>query len=179
MLLYIYLAFFVFWFVCTVLWQIEYCRENFKVLRIFNFFNILPVWTFFAPKPGVNDIRLLFRDKDTQGNLSEWQEVLVFENRKWYHFLWNPKKRYNKLVLDSVAQLKGIMRAYGKQKIEDDYFEGTLMLSQGYIVLLAIVSDLPYTFKNTYSRQFLVVETNYMNVERDNKPLMISSFHDI
>jgi hypothetical protein len=114
-MVYIYIIFFSVWFVFSVFWQFERFRNS-NVLRFFNKLNILPIWTFFAPRPGITDLHLLFRDRKADNSCSDWTEIDVFEKRETYHFLWNPLKRNNKLIVDALSQLKTLKKIQEEKK---------------------------------------------------------------
>jgi hypothetical protein len=155
-------------------------RRKSKLLRAFNTFNILPIWTFFAPKPGVTDMHLVFRDKNENGSFSDWTEVQVFERRKPYHFIWNPLKRNNKLVVDALSQLKNLKNIQDSEKKEDeDFFQMKLLLSKGYLIILSIVVNYPHKLPDSQSRQFIVAETSFLNGARHFVPILSSPFHEL
>src|SRR5687767_4265223 len=100
-----YMSFFSLWLALTILWQFERCREKSKLLRRVNVFHLLPIWTFFSPKPGMSDTHILYRDKVPGNKMTEWMEVGLAEERRSCHWLWNPRKRLDKLAVDAVSEV--------------------------------------------------------------------------
>ena len=101
-------AVFVLWFFLSVLGQAQATqrhRSRFQWVRRWDWFNLIPTWTFFAPRPAWTDYYLLYRDKLTDGRLTPWTEVILIQDRRWWHFLWNPAKHERKALVDMVRML--------------------------------------------------------------------------
>src|SRR6516165_3344166 len=56
---------------------------------------IIPLWTFFAPNPGMTDYHLMWRDRYADHSCSPWHEV-VAPSASWLKAIWNPHKRSRK-----------------------------------------------------------------------------------
>lgn len=98
---------------------------------------LVPNWNLFAPKPGMADYYVLYRDQLGEGTPGAWQVAYGPEARKWSHGLWNPNKVQAKAVFDWVQQLARVvmeMEEGGEQK---------LMQSAPYLHLLHFVRRLP------------------------------------
>ena len=174
-----YIAFFSLWFLASILWQFDKTRKLSGLLRKANVLNILPIWTFFAPKPGVKDTHLLYRDKCVDGSLSDWVEIPVFERRRFYHFIWNPNKRINKLIVDSISQVKTLKRLgmEDKDKNDEEVLQMVIKTSKGYLILLNTVVQYPKIRANSKSRQFIIADTDYLGGTRSLTPILSSPFH--
>jgi hypothetical protein len=108
----------------------------------------IPTWTFFAPTPGVTDVRLLWREQLVDGTVGPWHEVAP-PCQGILRALWNPTKRARKVVFDCRARLKGAR----------DGDRGELfMLSVSYLLILQHVVRLPASPLGA-ARQFALVET--------------------
>jgi hypothetical protein len=59
----------------------------------------IPAWTFFAPNPGVNDTRVLWREQLIDGSVGPWHEM-VGPQGGLLRAVWNPTKRARKAVTD-------------------------------------------------------------------------------
>ncbi|HTD58197.1 MAG TPA: hypothetical protein VK672_04825, partial [Solirubrobacteraceae bacterium] len=59
----------------------------------------IPAWTFFAPNPGVNDTRVLWREQLLDGTIGPWHEM-VGPQGGLLRAVWNPTKRARKAVTD-------------------------------------------------------------------------------
>src|ERR1700686_2969061 len=66
-------------------------------LRAVNVFWLIPVWTFFAPNPGMTDYYLLYRDRLPDGSFDNWRKVELKNSPNGFRVaLWNPTKRKHK-----------------------------------------------------------------------------------
>lgn len=173
----LYIIFFGLWLIFTVVWQFEKVRKHSKFLRKINTFNMLPIWTFFAPNPGMYDTHVLYRDKLKDSKLTEWQEIDVVTYRKFFHFLWNPNKRKNKLVIDAISEVKSIKNNGVEGKVEDAILLNQIKFSKGYMLLLNLVFSTKKTHKASVSRQFIVLDSTNIGSERNLIPLFYSPFH--
>lgn len=108
----------------------------------------IPWWTFFAPTPGVTDVRLLWREQLVDGGLGPWHEALA-PSRGLRRAVWNPAKRTRKAVLDCGHGLAQ----------EQDTTEGALaMMSLRYLLIAHYVMSRPASPLGA-RRQFAIVET--------------------
>ena len=98
---------------------------------------LLPNWNLFAPKPGVADYYVMYRDQKGAAEPGPWQSAYRPEPRKWSHGVWNPNKTQAKAVFDLVQQLAQVvleMKEGGEQE---------LLQSAPYQHLLHFVLHLP------------------------------------
>jgi hypothetical protein len=174
-----YIFFFSTWLLLTIFWQFEFIRSKSNFIRAINSVNFLPVWTFFAPRPGITDTHLLFRDKFDDNTISDWVEISVFESRKNYHFMWNPLKRYNKLIVDALSQVKKLKSIKDEEEMNDEDFQIQVRISKGYLILLSIVSKYKKINNKSMSRQFVIADTSYSSGQRIFTPIMSSPFHKL
>jgi hypothetical protein len=157
-------------YICWLVLSICVQFKNKKINRIKNWdhFSLIPSWTFFAPRPGVYDLHLLYRDKYSDGALSYWTEIRIIEKNK-YKMFWNPKKRMQKSLTDSTNSLiKLTQKKRGK----------TLYYSIPYLSMLNFISniDRPYMSIGT---QFCVVKTFGFEVDKGPEVLFYSKMHRI
>ncbi len=61
---------------------------------------VLPRWTFFAPRPGHTDTRVLFRLLYLDGRTTEWDSLFVPARRHWKQMFYFPSRRLEKAVSD-------------------------------------------------------------------------------
>ncbi len=138
-------------------------------------FGIVPQWTFFAPKPGMNDFRVSYRcfldDVADSTKLCP-----VFENyfdRPDYAFFWNPQKRLKKAVFDMCIELATII-THNQKKASTIRLE----LSLPYILILSYVSNLPEV--KLYSKiQFLISISSYKEHAEKLQVMYISDIHTL
>ena len=100
------------WLVLTVANQFEYARAKLGPILAHDVLGLIPVWTFFAPRPGTSDYRIFFRGKNARGESVPWAELELSEARKPWHFLWNPHKRHVVLT-DRFRHLRAAARSPG------------------------------------------------------------------
>ena len=88
-------------------------------IRRFDSAGLLPRWTFFAPNPGVTDTILLVRERNADGDWSDWRVAWRCVSNR-LRFIWHPEKRVEKLVSDCS---QGILRTaeYGDETLGTSY----------------------------------------------------------
>lgn len=176
MLLIVVTVLFGLWFILTILWQIERWRERSRLLRMTSILHVLPIWTFFAPRPGMSDMHVLYRDKTATGT-SPWREVELGEERTVLHWLWNPRKRLDKLAVDAVSEVKSIKIRADEVGLDDLTIQQQVKLSKGYLILLNMVFKHAKLDPSSRARQLAVVEGNQAEGERTLSPIFFSPFH--
>jgi len=129
----------------------------------------IATWTFFAPTPGVTDVRLLWREELVDGTVGPWHEVAP-PRLGILRGLWNPTKRARKVVRDCSGRLKA-----ARERDEDELF----MLSVSYLLILHHVVGLPRSPLSA-ARQFALVETQGADDEDGPLDLLFASpWHDL
>jgi hypothetical protein len=162
------------WFLATVLCQFKETKISWFIRYKIDFFNLVPLWTFFAPHPGKRDYHLLFRDKVTEADYSEWQEMDITEERTFWSWLWNPEKRDKKILSDVVQSLVASIPSYR----EKTGSLNLLMFSTPYIIVLHAVSQYKKRSQNCY-RQFMLAESSGYQKETEPALILLSVFHQI
>jgi hypothetical protein len=129
----------------------------------------IPTWTFFAPNPGVTDVRLLWREQLVDGVVGPWHEV-DRPRQGILRGLWNPTKRARKVLHDCRRRLQA-----ARDRDEDELF----MLSVSYLLILQHVVSLPVSPLSA-SRQFVLLETQGTDDEDGLLTLLfVSPWHDL
>lgn len=131
----------------------------------------LPLWTFFAPKPGASDYRVLVRKKDAEGNVGSWSEICIHEPRLASHLFWNPGKLRQKCVHDCVRVL---LRQLSTSK--DNESERDLVQVSWSYIKLAQLAFWGLSLEKDELRQFSVVDSQGLD-RRDVRGLFISKWH--
>jgi hypothetical protein len=108
----------------------------------------VPTWNFFAPTPGVKDVRLLWREQLVDGSVGPWHEAAA-PRQGILRALWNPAKRSRKVLFDCRGRLK--------EADESDRGE-LFMLSVSYLLILNHVLCLPASPFGA-ARQFVLAES--------------------
>lgn len=155
------------WFVLSVLNQFGFTWFD-KITR-HDHFALLPLWTFFAPNPGQSDYHLVYRDRKTDGSVTEWHEIEMTERRKPFGFIWNPEKRSKKVLSDVVTSIVSSIPTANES-------DQVIMLSIPYLILLNVVTHIDGEGQGTY-RQFVLVETFGFNPTSEPRLVLRSDFH--
>lgn len=108
----------------------------------------VPWWTFFAPTPGVIDMRLLWREQLIDGGLGPWHEALPPRGGV-LRAVWNPAKRTRKAVYDC-----GQIVSRGGDSAD----VSLTVMSLPYLMVARYVVGLPASPLGA-ARQFAVVKT--------------------
>ena len=139
-------------------------------VRAFDAFALLPKWTFFAPLPGKDDLRVVYRDLFENGTPSSWSELQTTPRRgALIHMLWNPEKLDNKAVFD-------LSLMFAIEVAQFESFPKAAPVALSYIQLLDAVMQPRRTY-GTVARQFGVVATRGHRPPRKTEILMLSQAH--
>ena len=171
---FIVITFLTIWLLLTVLCQFKETKISSYVRGKVDVFGLIPLWTFFAPRPGKRDYHLLYRDKINDEINSEWQELEITEERSFWSWFWNPEKRDKKILSDIVQNLVSSIPHYKNDKVDHDL----LMFSMPYIIVLHAVSQCKVTEKDTL-RQFMLAETSGYFKDIPPSVILLSVFHQI
>jgi len=133
---------------------------------------LIPCWTFFAPRPGVDDIHLLYRDRLGDAAIGELKCVSTIDDRRWHHFIWNPNKYHTKIFYDLSCSLRSHLRMLR----EAGHDPRTIMLSTPYIMILHLVMRVPRPPEVT-ARQFILANTKSLRTDPERAIVFFSEFH--
>jgi len=133
---------------------------------------LIPCWTFFAPRPGMDDTHLLYRDKLGNAGLGKLTYVPTIEDRRWYHAVWNPQKIQNKVFSDLTSSLRSQVRMV----MQEDRDVRIVMLSTPYIMMVNLAMQMPRSPAAT-ARQFILARSNSFGSTPGREILFLSEFH--
>jgi hypothetical protein len=163
-------AFFAAWFVLSV---VVHLRDGIRAhLLRFEVWGVIPRWNFFAPRPGVHDVHLLFRDVDHDGEAGDLAYVPMIGPRRWYHVVWHPDKYRAKVVSDIAATLQEVSR----HTHESDGDPRLLMFTQSYVLALHLTMQMPRE-PAARARQFVLARHRAFRGEAEHQVLFFSNFH--
>jgi hypothetical protein len=118
-----------FWIVLTVLQHTS--PELAKRIAHADIFGLVPIWTFFAPKPGTIDWLLLYRLELEDMSFSAWSPVRYSVRLGHYPRMFiNPYKKINKATADLVGAFEQERRVANGRN---------MLLSVPYLVWLNVV----------------------------------------
>ncbi len=132
---------------------------------------ILPLWSFFAPRPGISDHRLLVRKKDADGNVSSWSEICIHEPRLVSHLFWNPGKLRQKCVSDCVRVLLRQLSTSKDKESDSDFVQ----VSWSYIKLAQLAFS-GHSLEKDELLQFSIVDSKGLD-RRDVRTIFLSKWH--
>jgi len=158
---------YVVWLAATIVNQFHsWCP---KWLKAVNVFALIPIWTFFAPNPGMTDYYLLYRDRLPDGSLDNWKKIELKASDNGFRVaLWNPTKRKHKALTDLVSTLTQVVKRQGS--------EG-LVVSVPYILILNFITSRPHSL-GTDGTQFMVLEHGgFSNEPERSRVLVMSGIH--
>lgn len=158
------------WFVLSVASQVwQSPRLRFPWLDALG---LIPQWTFFAPRPGMHDVHLLYRDRLRDGRVTRISYIPMIEARRLSHAIWYPRKYRNKVLADVVISL-GRQIAELKRAERDIRI---LMLSPSYLMALHLVMQMPRPV-DAQARQFILAQHRSLGSDPDPHLLFMSNFH--
>jgi hypothetical protein len=155
---------YVLWCAATIANQFHSWCPNW--LKAVDVFGLIPVWTFFAPNPGMTDYYLLYRDRLPDGSFDNWRRV---ELRPWENSvrfaLWNPTKRKQKALSDMVSALIRLAK--------DGKAEG-LIVTVPYILILNFITSRLHSL-GTDGTQFMVLEHGGFSGDPERSRVLVMS----
>jgi hypothetical protein len=159
------------WLAFTIAWNSPRLDVRiFSHLPVGRWMQLLPSWSFFAPRPVKRDYVLLYRDRYDSGTLSAWREVLS-EGSEWTltRTIWNPGSRPRKALSDAVRYLL-------KLASEEHAPPEGIVVSVPYLLLLNKVSRLGAGVGVT-ARQFAIM--SYSITAPRPEVVFVSHMHDL
>jgi len=169
-LFWVVFIFFAAWFVVSV--AAQFSERVGSHFRLMSSLGLIPCWTFFAPRPGVDDLHLLYRDRLGDAEIGELTYVPTIEDRRWHHCIWNPNKYHTKVFSDLTSSL----RAHLRMLREKDLDPNVIMLSTPYIMILHFVMRMP-RHPAAKARQFILASTKSLRINPERAIVFLSEFH--
>lgn len=159
------------WLSASAIFQLQ--GDRLLRLRRFDFLDLVPQWTFFAPNPGVLDYHLLRRYRLKDGTLTRWKEVRLVEERRITHMVWGPNKRQEKGMIDAVSGLLMLKRFGAPPTV--------VQSSVPYQTFLNLVRHLPRTdgLEGAKEVQFLISTSDGYEFKEEPVMLFVSSLHEV
>lgn len=151
------------WFALSVVAQSSWRRRLLHADAL----QLLPLWNFFAPNPGIQDYYLLYRDEDQENKIHEWRLLQPTEWRRPISCIWNPGKLENKVISDLVQTLAGYQNA-----------GSAIMVSLAYLVCLKMVTEAPRERAATLC-QFVLAQKQGLDGSEELVPILVSEFHSL
>ncbi|MDB5127092.1 hypothetical protein [Mucilaginibacter sp.] len=115
-------------FIASVFYQVKSLQGKFAK---FDILHLLPNYSFFAPRPMVNDYRLVYKIIGSE----EWLEVPLYKYFSLQRIFWNPFKYYNKGMIDCF----NFLIAEFNNLAEDN--KDFILISENYLNILMLIVD--------------------------------------
>lgn len=135
-------------------------------LRAVNIFGLIPIWTFFAPNPGMTDYYLLYRDRLPDGSFDNWKKIELKSSENGFRLaLWNPTKRKHKALSDLVSAVAEFVKDHGAEAV---------FVSVPYILILNFITSRPHSL-GTDGTQFMILEHSGFSGEPERSRVLVMS----
>lgn len=158
------------WIVASILNQLSFFKD---LLLKFNLLHFLPTWTYFAPKPINNDYRLLYRLK-TQKGITNWREFEAFKEKKISAFFFNPRKRFQKIVITIYSRLLAETKLINHKST---LHVSDLVNCLPYKIALSIVTKNVIATEAVEAIQFMIISKNWLAQESKIDVKFVSQLH--
>ncbi len=169
MIFFLVSAFYSCWLILTCANQPMFASN--KWINRHDIFRLVPVWTFFAPNPGVSDYNLLMRAKLTDGRITSFDEIPLRSKKEISSAIFNPRRRLQKALHDHartiIMQIETDITEENKQNIK---------LTFSYISILNYCAKLPVS-PDTSFVQFVILESFGYQELREPRLILNSEFH--
>ena len=149
------------WFAVTFFYQFFTNNMGIYAAR-FDIFRLIPAFQLFSGD--LRDFSLFYLDKLLDGKLSEWREIPLFIQRKWYNLFWNAESVEIEAIGSIVEDLARLSEK--KQNISDRFI---------YRSISQFVLNQPG--KEVFARQFKIEENFGDKVSKEN--IFCSEFHNL
>jgi propanediol dehydratase large subunit len=151
------------WILLTILYQNDKLRKKVNNILRFNDFNLIPIWTLFAPNPLAKDYYIVYRDFYSDGNVSE---LKVYEQR----YIAILHKRHDKAILTIIFNILKNKKLLKEQK------EKILFAQPEFKKLQYIVKKHDYNSKIA-KRQFSIVDMVRIDQTESFNPIIVSTIN--
>jgi hypothetical protein len=157
------------WLAVTMVYAVPAGRRALLRSAWLTFFvsRLVPVWQFFAPRPGMEDYYLLYRDQTASGEWTPWREAVGRARSQPFRPLWNPSKRERKALLD-------LSQAVSHAAAACPVLPQLAALSLPYLLLLNHVVSKPRGPDGT-ARQFLILA--HSALDDSHQAVFVSGVH--
>lgn len=151
-----YLFFIILYLIWVILTIIKQFDKTILKLSKYDFFALIPNWTLFAPNPKFSDYKLFYRDKLSDGSVSDLIEIDWINNHA-KNFLWRGQMREQKFL----SLVSKDVYKYREKKIDlMFFFDIKTQMLKNYIMHYKVPEDI-------VTRQVTVVETYGHLVNRE------------
>lgn len=165
------------WGVASIFYQF---RATADAVGRWNYFSLIPKWTFFAPRPKTTDYQLCYQDHRLgSATVAEPVEIPMVPKggiAPAVRFIWNPSKRNTKAVNDLTSFIAGYKQRHRHRLAKNAL---VLELYVPYLVLLNYVSSRARVPSRDCRRRFVVRKTFGHFRSDPPVPVLESNFHRV
>lgn len=129
----------------------------------------IPNWRFFAPMPARHDYNVLYRDRLSDGTVTNWREEEIALTRNLRQVMWHPNRRLEKALFDVASELFRISK-----EIKDT---PRIKLTVPYLALLNYVTNKVGHGDGAVEVQFLIANSAGHEEEVEPRMLFLSEWH--
>lgn len=151
---YIIIGVFIIWGIASIFYQFKLTAA---ALNKYNYFSLIPKWTFFAPIPKTTDYVLYYQDYDEKEDmLYPPVEIILHPDnslKSAFKFIWNPEKRVLKSVTDLTKIIINYRKKYKKKVAQNSLI---LELYSPYLVMVNYVANHARPTSQNCKRRFMV-----------------------
>jgi hypothetical protein len=162
-------AFYIGWLLLTCANQPVF--KTHKLINRQDLFRLVPVWTFFAPNPGVSDFNLLSRVKLDDGTITTFEEIPLRSKKELRTALFNPERRLQKALNDHA---RTILAQIDTEITEEN--RENIKLTFSYISVLNYCAKLPLA-PHACAVQFIILESFGYRELMEPRLILNSDFH--
>lgn len=134
-------------------------------IRSYDFFGLIPRWSFFAPNPVSQDSYLYYRDHGHLG-AGPWRRAFQGEVRHILDSFWNPLRREEKAISDAMFHVLNQSREVSSARLQ---------ISTSYLSVLSFVCSLPRE-DGFIARQFMFAR---QSPGQKPYPVFVSNIHSL
>lgn len=161
------------WFLATVLSQ-DPTRKHPGFRAVDPLGLVIADWRFFAPKPGMEDNHLLYRDELADGTLTPWREVAQDRTRRPLQMLFYPTRRGDKAITDAV----GMMLLVARTRTADDNLDA-IQLTIPYIALLNFITNQQPHETSAVKTEFVLATSQGFDETSEPEVVFLSNRHPL
>ena len=164
---------FALWIVATMGAQVPGRLQHW--IRSVDPLQLVPCWTFFAPRTGTEDFALVYRDWLPENRSTAWRDLISFEPRQVKDAFWHPAKFSTKVFVDLIHELSADSAVVAETKEN----ARVLYLSNAYLAFLHLSAHAERCDPASIGVQFCVLFMSGPRPFRQARLVLLSDVHPL